>query len=89
MNKISTMTLLISKTVLRHRLSTAIDKRIAPEEFAWFFGCFCARYVHYSARYELRDIRIMRNAKGLTYHEVQAFSDYCGYDLRFPIPLPL
>lgn len=83
------MILLISKSLLRKRLGTAIDKRIYPEEFAWFFGCFCERLHVYAGRYALRDAQAMRHAKGLTYDEVRALSEYCGYDLRFPIPLPM
>ena len=32
---------MISKTVLRQRLSVAIDKQLTPSEFASFFACFC------------------------------------------------
>ena len=70
---------MISKTVLRQRLGVAIDKQLTPAEFTSFFACFC----EHDNRYDLR------TAKELSNEDVAAFSRYAGYDLQFPIPIPL
>ena len=71
---------MVPKQLLRKRLSLAIGKNISPADFTWFFACFCERRGYDKA---------LRRAKQLTHDEVAAFSEYCGYDLHFPIPLPL
>lgn len=70
---------MISKTMLRKRLSVAIDKQLTPSEFTFFFACFC----EHDNRHDLR------TAKELSHEDAAAFSRYAGYDLLFPIPLPL
>ena len=71
---------MISKAILRKRLSTAIGQEIDRSHFSWFFGRFCDKY-------GLPDE--VRQAQLLDDETVKAFSEYAGYDLRFPIPLPL
>ena len=68
-----------SKALLRKRLGTALGKPLKPCDFTWFFASFCEK----AHRPELR------TAKTLSYEDVTAFSIYAGYDLHFPIPLPL
>lgn len=68
-----------SKALLRKRLGSAIGKNLTPAEFTAFFACFCSHDI----RPELRTV------KALTYEDVEAFSRYCGYNLNFPIPLPM
>lgn len=68
-----------SKQLLRKRLSVALGKQVSPADFSWFFSCF----TNAVNRPDLR------TAKQLTYEDVTLFSKYCGYDLHFPIPLPL
>ena len=70
---------MISKSLLRKRLSVAIGENIPPATFTWFFRCFC----------ESVSQPQLKNTKELTTEEVNAFSRYAGYDLKFPIPLPL
>ena len=70
---------MISKQLLRKRLSVAAGKDISPKELSWFFECFCRKYPQYQ---ELKRVR------NLEADVVEAFSRYAGYDLRFPIPLP-
>ena len=70
---------MISKQVLRKRLGLAIGKIISPKEFSWFFGRYC----------EVAGLPALKNTKQLTYDEVEGFSRYAGYDLKYPIPLPL
>ena len=70
---------MISKALLRKRLGVALGKPITPSDFSWFFACFCEK----TGRKELR------TAKELTYEDADLFGRYCGYDLHFPIPLPL
>jgi len=70
---------MISKQLLRKRLSVAIDKNLSQPEFSHFFVYFCER--------EKRDD--LRTVKNLEEEDVMVFSWFCGYDLRFPIPLPL
>ena len=70
---------MISKQLLRKRLSLAIGKQISPKDFTWFFAYFC----------EKNERMALKNVRKLTHDEVQAFSEFCGYDLHFPIPLPL
>ena len=66
--------------LLRKRLGVALGQTVAPAEFSWFF----ARWCEYSPQYAH-----LKTAKHLTAEQVMAFSRYAGYDLRFPIPLPL
>ena len=68
-----------SKAILYKRLCVALSKTITKSDFTWFFGYFCER--------EHRDD--LRHAKTLSEPDVLHFSRFCGYDLRFPIPLPL
>ena len=69
-----------SKSILCKRLSTAVGKTIPPADFTWFFGRFC----------ELYGLpKKVKNAKTLDEETVLAFGNYAGYDLRFPIPLPI
>ena len=70
---------MISKSLLRKRLGVALSKTISPADFSWFFRCFCEK----TGRHDLR------TAKELSYDDVGLFSLYCGYDLHYPIPLPL
>ena len=70
---------MISKSLLRKRLGVAIGQAIKPCDFTWFFGCFCEK----TGRTDLR------TAKELSYEDVAAFSKYAGYDLHYPIPLPI
>lgn len=70
---------MITKALLRKRLSLAIGKQLAPSDFTWFFTAFCEK----AKRPELR------TAKQLDEESLHAFSEFAGYDLRFPIPLPL
>ena len=69
-----------SKLLLRKRLGTALGKEVSSSDFTWFFGRFC-EYYGLPAK--------VRTAKQLDEERVLAFSEYAGYDLRFPIPLPL
>ena len=71
---------MISKAILRERLGKAIGKEIDESHFAWFFSRFC------DVNNLAKDIRC---AKRIDDETVKAFSEYAGYDLRFPIPLPL
>ena len=68
-----------SKQILRKRLGVAIGQSVTQTQFTRFFACFCER----------QGCPQLRTAKELDYDEVTAFSQYCGYDLHFPIPLPL
>jgi hypothetical protein len=70
---------MISKRLLAKRLSTAIGKELSQPEFAHFFAYFCERK-------KRPDLRTLKN---LEEEDVEIFSRFCGYDLRFPIPLPL
>ena len=70
---------MISKELLRKRLSVAIGKNIPKSTFTWFFGCFC----------EAVSQPQLKTVKALNMEETEAFSRYAGYDLKFPIPLPL
>ena len=69
-----------SKALLLKRLEVALGQTIPKATFTWFFGYFCER---------TRQKRSVRTAKELPEEQVWAFSEFCGYDLRFPIPLPL
>ena len=69
---------MIPKKVLCKRLCTAVGSDITLQ-FPWFFRYFCEK--------EHRED--LRTKKHLSEQDVQAFSRFCGYDLRFPIPLPL
>ena len=71
---------MISKALLRKRLSTAIGQKIDDKKFTMLFLRFCEVYgVSTKVKY----------AHQLDEETVKAFSEYAGYDLRFPIPLPL
>ena len=70
---------MIAKALLRKRLGIAIDKQLTPSDFTWFFSAFCEKW----NRPDLRTV------KELSYDDVCAFSRYCGYDLNFPIPMPI
>ena len=70
----------ISKEILRKRLGVAIGRIVPKAEFTWFFGCFCTK---------TGQPEIVRKARELDLEHVRQFSEYCGYDLYFPIPLPL
>ena len=67
------------KATIRKRLSTAIGADIPKSTFTWFFGRFC----------EVAKRPDLKTRKMLDLNEVEAFSEYAGYDLKFPIPLPL
>lgn len=69
---------MMSKQLMRKRLSLAIGKNISPFEFSWFFGAFCDK----CGKQELRQVRF------LSYDDAMLFSRYCGYNLFFPIPIP-
>jgi len=69
---------MIPKKILCKRLSTAVGGDVSLD-FPWFFGYFCEK----EGRPDLR------TKKNLELEDVEAFSRFCGYDLRFPIPLPL
>ena len=71
---------MITKALLRKRLGVALGQTVSPADFTWFFARFC----------EYRGLPPeLRTAKQLDQETVNAFSQYAGYDLRFPIPLPL
>jgi len=70
---------MIPKRLLAKRLSVAIGKNLSQPEFAHFFAYFCER----EKRPDLK------TSKNLDEKDVEVFSCFCGYDLRFPIPLPL
>jgi len=70
---------MISKLIIKKRLGVAIGKPVSDKKFAVFFGYFCEK-VH-------RDD--LRMSKSLKPEDLLLFSRFCGYDLRFPIPLPL
>ena len=69
---------MISKQLLKKRLGLAIGKTISDKRFSDFFDCFCRKY----------NRPALKKRRKLTDEEADAFSRYCGYDLRFPIPLP-
>ena len=69
-----------TKAILKKRLSTAIGKELSGFDFMWFFGRFCEVYGQPEQ---------VRKAKQIDEETVMAFSEYAGYDLRFPIPLPM
>ena len=68
-----------SKQILRKRLGVAIGKAIKPADFTCFFKYFCEKM----QRPDLRTV------KELSFEDVKVFSQFCGYDLTYPIPLPL
>ena len=71
---------MISKSVLRERLSKAVGCEIDETKFAWFFQRFCDVY----------DLpKEIRWAKTLDNETVKAFGEYAGYELRFNDPYPL
>ena len=90
---------MISKSVLRSRLSKAIQKDIDKFVFTMFFGEFCDRLDSYRVvrnerhevirRFNLHPPEELRKTKSLTHDETQAFSLFCGYDLTTPVPTPL
>ena len=69
---------MISKKLLCKRLSSAVGRDLT-NDFPWLFRYFCEK----THRQDLR------TTKQLSEQDVIAFSQFCGYDLRFPIPLPL
>ena len=69
-----------TKALLRKRLGVAIGKTVTPKDFTWFFDYFCEKNPTYAP---------LKRAKNLDANAVDAFSRFAGYDLRFPIPLPL
>ena len=69
----------LTKQILRKRLSVAIDHNINTSDFSWFFARFC----------EATNRPDLRTVKQLSCEDITLFSKYCGYDLNFPIPLPL
>ena len=71
---------MITKSLLRTRLEVALGQKLPKSTFTWFFGYFCDMYGLPSN---------IRTAKQLDEATVIAFSECAGYDLRFPIPLPL
>lgn len=92
---------MIKKCTLRERLSLAIQKDLNATEFTGFFDCFCQRLHQY--RYvkevlENHEVRIrerklstptaLKHTKVLNDDETEAFSLYCGYDLRSEQPKP-
>ena len=90
---------MIRKSVIRERLSNAIQQDIDKFVFTMFFGAFCDRLDAYRVvrnnrgevirRFNLSPPEELRKAKYLTIEETQAFSNYCGYDLTSPVPTPL
>lgn len=68
-----------TKVLIRQRLSTAIGKKLSQAEFSHFFVYFCER--------EHRED--LKRCHALDETDLLQFSRFCGYDLRFPIPLPL
>ena len=90
---------MIFKSVLRERLSNAIQQDIDKFVFTMFFGEFCDRLDAYRVirndrgevirRFNLSPPEELRKAKSLTLEETRAFSYYCGYDLTLPVPTPL
>ena len=71
---------MMSKQLLRKRLGVALGRPVRPAEFSWFFECFCEKNPQYKS---------LKNVRNLDANAVEDFSRYAGYDLRFPIPLPL
>lgn len=90
---------MISKSVLRDRLSLALHHEVDQFVFTMFFGEFCDRLDSFSVlRNERKEIirrwnvsppEELRKAKTLTLEEAQAFSHFCGYDLTTPVPTSL
>lgn len=90
---------MIRKSVLRERLSNAIQQDIDKFVFTMFFGAFCDRLDAYRVvrnnrgevirRFNLSPPEELRKAKFLSLEETRAFSNYCGYDLTLPVPTPL
>ena len=86
------------KCTLRERLSLAIQKDLNATEFSGFFDCFCQRLHQY--RYvrdehgnfirerKLSSPQQLKHTKELNDDETEAFSLYCGYDLRLEQPKP-
>ena len=64
---------MISKSLLRKRLSLAIGKQLRPADFSWFFARFCEA--------KDRDKRL-RCAKALTHDEVTEQVTLLGADRR-------
>ena len=71
---------MISKAILRERLSKAIGQEIDETKFAWFFHRFCDVY-------NLPKEIIW--AKNMDDETVKAFCEYAGYDLRSDNTFPL
>ena len=68
-----------AKALLRKRLSIALGTQVKPADFTWFFKTFC----------EKTNRPDLRTAKELSLEDVEAFSQFCGYELKYPIPLPI
>ena len=82
---------MISKQLLRRRLSIAIGKDVQYSDFTWFFGRFLvqAPKIARKLKTKIRPVNEIKSAKTLNPAEINVFSEYCGYNLNFPIPLPL
>ena len=86
------------KCTLRERLSLAIQKDLNATEFTGFFDCFCQRlhqyrYVRDEHGNFIRERKLstpteLKHTKELNDDETEAFSLYCGYDLRLEQPKP-
>ena len=68
-----------SKSIIKKRLGVALGKSVSDKQFAEFFAYFCER----TGRKDLRCSRQLNDS------DLMLFSRFAGYDLRFPIPLPL
>ena len=89
---------MIKKCTLRERLSLAIQKDLNATEFTGFFDCFCQRlhqyrYVRDEHGNFIRERKLstptaLKHTKVLNDDETEAFSLYCGYDLRQEQPKP-
>ena len=86
------------KCTLRERLSLAIHQEINASKFTEFFDCFCQRlhqyrYVRDDHGNFIRERKLstpteLKHTKLLNDDETEAFSLYCGYDLRQEQPKP-
>ena len=77
--KDSKLKIMTSKALLRKRLSIALGMQVKPADFSWFFKTFC----------EEMNRPDLRTVKELSFEDVEAFSQFCGYELKYPIPLPI
>ena len=67
------------KSIVKKRLGVALGKAVSDKQFAEFFAYFCER----TGRKDLRFVRQLSDS------DLILFGRFAGYDLRFPIPLPL